>query len=87
MLTGVVARFYPYKYGAGTGGEGEGTAKARGKGAASGRRFARTGYPALTRWANFCRASGAGAVAPSSFGTAEAAPDEVHNAHAGGGSA
>src|SRR5579864_1423553 len=33
--------------------------RVRGNGAASGRRCARTGYPALARWANFCRAYGA----------------------------
>src|ERR1700730_15603138 len=32
------------------------TTETRGNGTASGRRCARTGYPALARWANFCRA-------------------------------
>jgi hypothetical protein len=67
---------------------GESTAKARGNGAASGRRFARTVYQRLRAGLN-CVAPTAlkEALAPSSFGTAEAVPDEVHNARAGWGSA
>src|ERR1700741_5454895 len=44
--------------------------KARGKGTAKGRRCALTVYPALPRWANLCRAYGAGSRYWSGVSTA-----------------